>query len=270
MRCKHAVIMCIYNGDNVNNVKLAVDSILNQTVNNHLYIYVDGEVNPFLNTYLNKEESNHRIFIFRSEFNLGLAYGLNFLIDEIQSKSYEYISRMDGDDISLLDRLERQELYLNKHPDVDVIGSYCTEFGSDCSLPVKKLPQYHDELVRFSVLRCPLIHPTVMFRAKVFKHGLRYPINTYLSEDLALWYEMIYLGLKFGNVPDVLLKYRLTDSTLSRRKGLKKAGNEIALRFSYMKKMKLITLSNLILLSFKFISHFMPLIITKIMYKKLR
>lgn len=271
MECKHAVIMCIYNGDVYDNVKLAIDSIVNQSITAHLYIYIDGPVNSSLESLVESVSDNPNILIYRSKDNRGLAFGLNYLIDQIiLCSEYEFISRMDSDDISLNNRLERQEKYFSEHPDVDVIGTYCTEFGSDYSLEVKKVPLNHNEITRYSVLRCPFIHPTVMFRMRVFENGNRYPTNTFFSEDLALWFELIENGVVLANVPEILLKYRLTESTLLRRKGIKKAVNEIILRYNYMHKMKLISFKNITFLLGKFFFHLMPVQVTKHMYKVFR
>ncbi|HFP9581128.1 TPA: glycosyl transferase, partial [Escherichia coli] len=102
---------------------------------------------------------------------------------------------------------------------IDVIGGYCTEFGSEFALKVKKVPLEHNDIVNYSALRCPFIHPTVMFRSRVFDSNIRYPVNTYYSEDLALWYILLANGYKFANIPEILLKYRITEDTLFRRKG---------------------------------------------------
>lgn len=270
MKCKHAVIMCIYNGDVPESAKLAIDSIINQSVTVHLYIYIDGPVNCDLESLIDSISYNSSVHIYRSRDNRGLAFGLNYLIDKVLCCEYEFVSRMDSDDISLYNRLERQEQYLLEHPEVDVIGSYCSEFGSDYSLEVKKVPLNHSELARYSVLRCPFIHPTVMFRIKVFKNGNRYPTNTFFSEDLALWYRLIESGAVFANVPEVLLNYRLTENTLHRRKGIKKAANEVVLRYNYMTAMKLTSFKNILFLLGKFFFHLMPVRVTKYMYKVYR
>lgn len=270
MKCKHAVIMCIYNGDVSEIVKLAIDSIINQSTAAHLYIYIDGPVNSDLECLIESISDNSNMLIYRSKYNRGLAFGLNYLIEKVLCYEYEFVSRMDSDDISSYNRLERQEQYFLDHPEVDVIGSYCSEFGSDYSLEVKKVPLNHSELIRYSVLRCPFIHPTVMFRTKVFENGNRYPTNTFFSEDLALWFRLIESGVIFANVPEVLLNYRLTENTLLRRKGIKKAASEIVLRYNYMTAMKLTSFKNIIFLLGKFFFHLMPVRVTKHMYKVFR
>ncbi|ENB0848046.1 glycosyl transferase, partial [Escherichia coli] len=243
---------------------------INQSIKNHLYIYIDGVVNNKVKDLLGVYSSNKNIFIFESEINHGLAYGLNFLIDKILPCKYDFISRMDSDDISLPDRLFLQEKFLDMNKSIDVIGGYCTEFGSEFALKVKKVPLEHNDIVNYSALRCPFIHPTVMFRSRVFDSNIRYPVNTYYSEDLALWYILLANGYKFANIPEILLKYRITEDTLFRRKGFFKAKCEAVLRWDYMKKMKIISPMKCTMLIIKMISQILPIFILKVLYKKYR
>ncbi len=114
---------------------------------------------------------------------------------------------------------------------MDVCGTSCHEFGASFSLDEKHLPKGHDQLVEFSITRCPFIHPTVMFRSSVFEKGHRYPTNTSLTEDMALWFQLLKSGCVFANLNDVLLDYRLNENTINRRHGIGKAFSEIRIRF---------------------------------------
>ena len=94
-----AVIMSIYRNDRNNFVKLAVDSILNQTYKDFdYYIQYDGPVDAEVDAYLSglKDE---RVRIQRRAENKGLAQSLNDLLNIVKSMGYEFIARMDADDI---------------------------------------------------------------------------------------------------------------------------------------------------------------------------
>lgn len=54
--------------------------------------------------------------------NRGLACTLNDMLDKCFKEGYEYVARMDADDISLTNRLEKQMDFLHSHPDIDVVG----------------------------------------------------------------------------------------------------------------------------------------------------
>ncbi|WP_220737068.1 glycosyl transferase, partial [Morganella morganii] len=184
--------------------------------------------------------------------------------------SYKYIARMDSDDIAIKNRLMFQADFLDKNPHIDVCGSYCHEFGSNFSLNEKKLPISHDEILNFSIYRCPLIHPCVMFRSEIFKSGYRYPTDTNLTEDMALWFLLLESGFKFHNIPIVLLNYRLSEDTINRRKGISKAISEIRVRLYYMSKLKKTSIKNIILILSRLPFHLLPSFIIKFFYKNFR
>ncbi|WP_409306241.1 glycosyltransferase [Pectobacterium sp. B1J-3] len=270
MTDKIVVIMSVYYSDAPDDFKLAVDSMLSQSVYCDIFIYRDGAVSEELDRILKFFLNEKRIKIFPSETNNGLAYALNSLIDVAVSNNYDFVARMDSDDISRNDRLYKQISYFKDNQDVDICGGLCREFNSEYALEKKQVPMFHDDLVDYSIARCPFIHPTVMFRISVFKNGYRYPVNTSFSEDMALWYNLILNGYKLGNVNEILLDYRLNDKTLSRRKGIKKAWSEVALRFNYMIALRRCSIKNVFFLFFRFFFHLMPVVFTKVLYKRMR
>lgn len=101
--------MSVYINDKFNEFKEAFDSIINQTYSNFVFfIYADGKINPDIESFLQNYNSQHVIFI-RSEKNKGLAYALNKLISvALVNNEFDFIARMDADDISLEDRFQRQ------------------------------------------------------------------------------------------------------------------------------------------------------------------
>lgn len=109
-----------------------------------------------------------------------------------------------------------------------------------------------------------------MFRTKVFLDGIRYPANALLTEDMALWFYLLSLGLKFANINEVLLDYRLNEDTLSRRMGAKKALNEVKIRTRNMFVLKRISFKNVMLIASRFVFHLMPLYFVKLAYSKAR
>jgi len=269
---KVAVLLSVYGRDDFKALKQAVESVLNQTYSNFiLYIYRDGVIDGSVQVYLDRLVSeDDRVVLLVGDFNQGLAYALNQLIDRALQDGADYLARMDSDDISLSDRLASQVDFLEARREVDVLGAFCSEFDSEFSLPVKTVPLEHKELVDFSVARCPMIHPTVMFRARVFESGLRYPTESALSEDIALWHKLILEGYIFHNLDKVLLRYRLNNATLSRRTGLPKAMAELRLRLSFMIDSRNVSVNNIGLIVVKFFFHISPRWFVAFAYRHLR
>lgn len=269
---KVAIIMSVYRSDNLAYLQMAVDSIINQSYHNLvLFIYRDGCVPKNVNEYLSFLTKNPKIKLILNDDNLGLAYALNNLIDVvIQEKSYEYIARMDSDDISRLDRILKQVNYLEHNGNIDVCGTSCREFGASFALPEKHLPQSPEELLDFSITHCPFIHPTVMFRASIFNENIRYPLNTSFTEDMALWFVLLNHNFNFGNLNDILLDYRLNEGTLTRRSGIKKATSEFTIRFKNMFTLKRVNVKNIILIGSRLFFHLLPPYLMKMAYKRSR
>jgi hypothetical protein len=268
-----AVIMSVYKNDEIIFLKKAVESIINQTYKNFdLFIYRDGIVSNTLEELLEYFELKYsKVNIIRSDVNGGLASGLNHLIDLVlEHKNYKYVARMDSDDISRPKRFESQVTYLHENHELDVCGSYCREFGSSFALEEKQLPTTHKDLLPFSIVRCPFIHPTVMFNIKVFSDGNRYPTNTALTEDMSLWLDLLYKGYIFENINEVLLDYRLTEDTLNRRLGWLKALSEVFIRVKYMYRLNQFSFKNTLLILSRIIFHFLPVSIAKYIYKNTR
>ncbi|WP_318411747.1 glycosyltransferase [Photobacterium leiognathi] len=269
-RASVAVIMSVYRSDDPQMLQDAVESILNQTVLCDLLIYQDGDVPEKLSNLLKKYKDRNNIKLFINPINKGLAHGLNYLINESLDKRYDYIARMDSDDISRESRIEQQVKFLNENLDIDVLGTSCREFGASFALEEKHLPKFHEELINFSITRCPLIHPSVMFRSSVFKNGIRYPENTTLTEDMALWFLLLNKGYRFANLNEILLDYRLNEGTINRRKGFSKAMSEIDIRIRNMISLKQVNLKNISLIGARIIFHLMPGPLIKLAYKKAR
>jgi glycosyltransferase involved in cell wall biosynthesis len=268
--CNIAVIMSVYRYDNPEMFKVAVNSILEQSISCDLLIYRDGPVSSELDEVLDSYSLLSNVIIFRNNENNGLATSLNFLISFSLEKGYQYIARMDSDDISRPDRLRRQVLFLENNSDVDVLGASCHEFGASFALYEKHLPINHEELMNFSITRCPFIHPTVIFRRDVFEEGYRYPVDTTLTEDMALWFELLNAGFKFANINEVLLDYRLNENTINRRKGISKALSEINIRLRNMISLKQVNYKNVLLIAARIVFHLMPDFLIKVAYKKAR
>ena len=90
----------------------------------------------------------------------------------------------------------------------------------------KKLPCDWKDILQFSKVRCPLNHPAVIFRKSIIESVGGYPLLG--NEDYALWSLLIKKGYCLGNIPIILVKYRLGMSFLQRR-GVHMLAKEIEL-----------------------------------------
>ena len=115
MSKKCAVIMSLYLNDNIDFVSKAVESILDQSFTDFdYYIQYDGHVKDDVDLYLSSLK-DARIHIYKRDENKGLAKSLNELLAVVMPLDYQFIARMDADDISTPDRFEKQIRWLFYH-----------------------------------------------------------------------------------------------------------------------------------------------------------
>ena len=222
-REKVAVILPVYKNDRAEWMSLAVESILYQSYKNvHLYIGVDGPVGYELQESLKLYDRQDMVTVVWFEENRGLAYVLNDLLDICFKEGYEYIARMDADDISMKDRLEEQMEYLSKHTDVDVVGGSIEEIDEEGKSRQKTIvyPETPEECRAFFARRNPHAHPAVLFRKSFFDklNGKKYRPEYRQNQDTMLWFDGFTMGTNNANVNDVVLKFRMTDTMFKKRR----------------------------------------------------
>ena len=226
-----AVLMSIYQKDQLLHVSKAIISVINQTyVFCHIYIQIDGPVNNEIIEFLHSC-TNSVFFVYERDKNRGLAVSLNELLNIVLTKEYEYIARMDADDISMPERFVKQIAFMNSHPDIDCLGTWAIEIDDDGKEYFrKKMPITHEECLELFKKRDCMIHPTVMFRRSYFEKAGLYPEDTYFGEDTMMWAKGFKSGCKFANVPEYLFKFRLDSNFFERRRGWKHAKSIYTLR----------------------------------------
>lgn len=130
---KLCVIMSIYKNDNLLAVTQSIESILRQAYEKiEFYIQLDGEIRSDVLQYLRGLcIQDIRVKILNRTLNRGLAYSLNELLNIVLTKEYEYIARMDADDISMPERFVKQIAFMNSHPDIDCLGTWAIEIDDD-------------------------------------------------------------------------------------------------------------------------------------------
>jgi glycosyltransferase involved in cell wall biosynthesis len=235
-----AVIMSVYHNDKLSFVRESIQSILDQTFSRfHYYLIFDGPVSTDIDDYVASLKDN-RIRLSRLEKNSGLATALNHLLEVVLKNSdYQYIARMDADDISMPERFEKQRNYLIENPEITVLGSWYEEIDeAGKHLSYRKLPTEHEALRKRYYTRTPFAHSSVMFHRRLIEIAGYYPTDTVLMEDNVLWGRALKNGLKFGNIAENLLKFRIDIDYYKRRSGIKYGWNFIKTRFKINRSLK--------------------------------
>lgn len=210
-----SVLMSTYNEDS-EFLREAIESILNQSFRDFEFVIIgDNPQNDRINSIVQQyQHDDARIKFFQNESNIGLTRSLNVGLAHCQG---EYVARMDADDISLPERLEKQVKYMSEHEECDILGGSAIiidEYGNEKG-GIKKRTN-PDELKALLILETPILHPSVLFRRTIDLHPVRYDENYRYAQDYALWASLAHCN--FANLPENLIKYRVTSNQITHRR----------------------------------------------------
>lgn len=200
-----SVIIPVYNANGF--LSAAIDSILNQTYKNLDIIIVDDgstdETPKILKSFAKKDK---RVKILTNKRNLNIATSLN---RGIKLAKGNYIARMDADDISLPNRIEKQMEYLLAHPDIVILGGQCKTIDTrDKTIGHKLFPVTDTEIRDALYYENPIQHPTVIFNKELIpKNFSWYNPDLPPAEDYDLFFRLAKFG-KLHNLKRFVLKYR--------------------------------------------------------------
>ena len=220
---KFSVLLSVYSQENEDSFRRALESILVQTVMpSEVIIVKDGIIGKKLECVIEKFKHNSifRVKVVGTKQNRGLGPALNYGLSFVE---YPYVARVDSDDINLRNRFEKQTLFLDANPKVDIVGSQIQEFEEvDEKIVykgIRRVPLVNKDIRQYSKLRNPMNHMTVMFRKEcVTNVGGYRKIPGF--EDYDLWLRMLKNGHIFANIADVLILARTSNGFENRRGGM--------------------------------------------------
>ena len=202
------VLMPVYNGEAF--LREAIESILHQTFTDFEFLIInDGSTDR--SEEIIKSYSDPRIVYNTNETNIKLIATLNKGLALAQGK---YIVRMDADDISMPQRIEKQVAFMEAHTEVVACGTWAQSFGVENTLI--KYEAGHNDIMFKMLYQCHLVHPTIIMRAReVQSFTPQFDPNYAHAEDYDFF---VRLGYKFqlANLQEMLLKYRSHTNSVSK------------------------------------------------------
>lgn len=209
-----SVIIATYN-EPAEILRKSIQSILDQTLTNIEVLVFDDSTSDETRSILDSFSEDTRLRIIRSNKRIGFVLSLNLGLQQARGN---FIARMDGDDVSLPNRLEIQTTFLKQHPSISVVGGsiYIID-EKGVILSKRKYPTFGFLLNLFSIYRNPLAHPTVIFRRECIEKGFFYDPSYKKAEDLELWLRLKKNGFRIANVSDFVLKYRVIGDLSKKR-----------------------------------------------------
>lgn len=213
-----SVLMSVYKKEKPHYLRKALESILSQTLCcDELVLIKDGPLGAELEDVIKDfSMKNPKIkpYALKENVQLGRALAIG-----VRLCKNELIARMDTDDIAVPERLQIQSEYMNRHPDVAVLGGNIAEFMKEGEiLRVKEMPSEYHKLYCYGKIRNPLNHMTVMFRKQAVLDCGNY-VHFPLLEDYHLWSRMLAKGYVIQNIPEILVYARIDAGFAEKRGG---------------------------------------------------
>lgn len=214
--------MSVYYKEKAEYLKLALDSIINQTLKpDEIVLVQDGklteEMQVVITEHLQKYPDIFKTYTLKQ--NQGLGKALNF---GMQKCSNELIARMDTDDIAEPNRFELQIKEFEKDKELMLCGGQIAEFADKPTeiTSYRSVPRKHNEILNFAKKRNPFNHMTVMFKKQAVQNVGGYMDMPYF-EDYWLWSRILKSGYKAKNIDQVLVRVRAGQDMIARRGRLK-------------------------------------------------
>lgn len=238
---KYSVLMSVYYKEKPEYLKLAIRSMLEQTVAPEEFIIVkDGPLTDELDTVIDDyvKEYTELFTIICNEANLGLGPSLRKGVEVAKN---ELIARMDSDDYSLPDRCEKQLNLFEIDKSLGMVGCFEAEFIDkiDNITSIHKVPENHEAIKKFMRRRCAVLHPTVIFKkSEVIRSGNYQKDSIFpVYEDYDLFARMIFdANVQCFNIQEPLYYIRTSEDFYERRGGTKYAKTVLQFKWNLFKK----------------------------------
>lgn len=208
------IYMPVYNA--IPYLSQAIESILNQDYLNFEFIIVDDASTDgswkIIKSYAKKDS---RIIAIKNHINLGVSLTSNIAISKAHGK---FLARMDADDISFSDRIEKQVKFLIKNPKIIAVGSQCIVIDSDNNIiGNKNFPLKNQKLKDMIFWAVPMQQPSMMVNlSKLPKNFVWYTPNQSSAEEINLMFRFMLYG-QIANLENNLLFYRHLNGSLSHK-----------------------------------------------------
>jgi glycosyltransferase involved in cell wall biosynthesis len=123
----------------------------------------------------------------------------------------ELVATLDADDVCHPQRISTQVRYFEQHPEVAVVGTQLAIIDAEGRvIGSRTYPVTHEEIVASMPRFNPIAQPSVIFRKATVVEAGGYRYDRFPAvEDYDLWSRLAVQGIKFANLPEALLKYRL-------------------------------------------------------------
>ena len=212
---KLSVLLPVRNGEAT--LQRALDSLWQQSFTDFEVVVVnDGSTDG--TSQILQHCADKRLRVLEQE-GKGIAAALNKGLSYCKAP---LIARMDADDLAHPQRFEKQWLYMERHPEVDVLACRVSFGGNEAvakgyALYVEAINELltHEQMWARRFWDAPLAHPSVIFKKEIVVQAGGYS-KAPLPEDYELWLRLFERGCRFAKIPEQLLRWSDHPERLSR------------------------------------------------------
>lgn len=201
------VLMTVYNG--MPFVRQAVQSVLDQTLTDWRCVIVNDGSSDATREFL--ESINDSRFVILHQENAGIAAAMNHGLQHCDTR---YVARLDADDVALPTRLAEQVAFLEKHPEVGLVGAQVVPMGERGLGSSLRLPLEHHAITNALMAgRHAVVHSSIMLRTAMLRQA-----GGYWTLSMGEEYDMMLrVGeiSRLANLDQVLLLYRVHQGSLT-------------------------------------------------------
>lgn len=222
-----SVVLPVYNVENY--IKECIYSILNQTEQDFEILVID-DCSTDKTLDIVRTFKDNRIKIYKKKENKGLIDSLNIGFKIAKGK---YIARVDGDDINVLDRFEKQLLVLESNPEIKACGSWLQVINESTKLIKHK--EQHLEIQAELLIRCPMSLGATMLDREAYSL-FRFDEKKKHVEDYDFWARTAW-NCKMYNIQEVLYYYRVHGNQVSSVYNKIQKEEDVKIKLSLFKKL---------------------------------
>ena len=221
-----AVLMPAYNGQADVDLTLASFS---ESALIHVLIVDDGSTPPIVAPAI----PNMKIEVLRMPQNGGIERALQTGIDALAQRGFRYAARIDAGDRSVPQRLAKQRVFMELHPQVAGLGMW-TQVVTREGKPLFMLtpPAEPNEIRRLRFFRSCLAHPSMMLRVDAVRAVGNYRAAYPSAEDLDLFLRLM-ARYDCANLPELGLYYELNEGGISATKRRRQVSSTLRLQLRY-------------------------------------
>ena len=211
----------------------SIISILNQTFSEFEFIIINDASTDASDEFVKRYLGDRRIRYIKNRESIGITKNLN---NALAAVTTEFVVRMDGDDVSEPNRIKEQVDFMDKNPDVSVLGTWATLINEEGLIITEQRKLVDTKLIQKNIfIYNPVFHPSVIFRTRDVLAVGGYNESYLNGQDMDLWIRMICEGYQITNLPNNLIRYRYHNDSTAHKARLN-AIRDLKIRFGNMRR----------------------------------